>query len=130
MARPGRLLAATLATAGLFGLAACGDTTDDASGTAPEEAQDCGTDTGETVEVEIPEFAFEPDPVSVEVCDSVVWVNSHTQPHTSTGDGAGTWNTGNIAPGEQSDPILFDEAGERTYICALHPFMTGTVEVA
>jgi len=85
---------------------------------------------GKTVTVDIPEFAFDPDPVSIKVCDSVVWRNSHTQPHTSTGEGADGWTTGNLAAGEESDPVTFSEAGTRTYICALHPFMTGTVEVS
>lgn len=129
MARPRILLTMTVAAAGLLGLAGCGDTSEEESGTAVEDSGDCESNPGETVEVDIPEFAFDPDPVTVELCDSVVWVNTHTQAHTSSGDG-GAWNTGNIAPDEQSEPVLFDEAGTRTYICALHPFMTGTVEVS
>lgn len=120
--RPRLLAAALLATTALS-LAACGDTSepaDDAAGAA-----DC-----EAVTVEIPEFAFAPDPVEIDACDSVVWSNAHTQPHTSTGEGEQSWNTGNIAPGETSEPVPFDDEGTFTYICALHPFMQGTVEVA
>ena len=73
---------------------------------------------------------LDPNPVAVHVCDSIVWKNTHDQPHTATGNGDVTWNTGTIVPDAESEPVLFDQAGELTYICALHPFMKGTVEVS
>ena len=119
-------LLASLAALGTLVLAGCGDTTaDEDAGSASGEAAGC-----ETVTVEIPEFAFAPDPVEISACDSVVWENTHTQAHTSTGNGDQQWSTGNIAAGATSDPVTFEEAGELTYICALHPFMTGTVLVS
>lgn len=39
-----------------------------------------------------------PTPVKVGVCDSVMWKNTHTQAHTSTGNGAQTWTTGSPSP--------------------------------
>jgi plastocyanin len=102
-------------------LSGCGDTDEP----APEASGDC-----KTVTVEIPEFAFEPDPIEIAACDSVVWTNAHDQAHTSTGNADQAWSTGNIAAGESSDPVPFEQAGSFAYICALHPFMTGTVEVA
>jgi len=123
-----RTLASIAAAAALVVFGACGN--DSSPEAALSEEVDCESNPGETVTVDIPEFAFDPDPVSIKVCDSVVWRNSHTQPHTSTGEGADGWTTGNLAAGEESDPVTFSEAGTRTYICALHPFMTGTVEVS
>jgi len=137
-----RTLVTGLAFVALVGMTACGDTSapSDAATTASAESStstaaadgpvDCASTPGETVTVEIPEFAFDPNPVAVHVCDSIVWKNTHDQPHTATGNGDVTWNTGNIAPDGASDPVLFDQAGELTYICALHPFMKGTVEVS
>lgn len=125
MSRPPRLLATTAALLCLAGLAACGDTTAD-----DPSAAGCTSGTGTTVVVEIPEFAFDPSPVEVEACDSVVWVNAHTQAHTSTGGGEKTWSTDNIAPGARSEPVLFEEPGSFSYLCALHPFMEGVVEVS
>ncbi len=128
------LTSSALAVVGLIGLAACGDTTADkpAGETAGEAAGvvDCAANPGETVTVTIPEFAFDPTPVQVKACDSVVWENAHTQAHTSTGKGDKAWSTDNIAAGESSEPVLFDESGSFAYICALHPFMKGTVEVS
>lgn len=119
------LAVATVALAAVA-LAACGDTTAD----EPASAAGCAVGAGETVTVEIPEFAFSPDPVQISTCDEIVWENTHDQPHTSTGKGEQTWSTGNVAPGASAEPVRFEEAGSFSYICALHPFMTGTVEVS
>jgi plastocyanin len=101
-------------------LTACGDD----SATPSAGAGDC-----DTVTVEIGEFVFEPTPLEVGVCDSVVWTNAHDQAHTATGNGDQTWNTGNLAPGATSEPVRFEAAGDLAYICALHPFMQGVVSV-
>lgn len=143
MIRP-RPLLAVLALSVLGLAAACGDTTadegaeptgstasSDAAGGlgADPMATDCTTAAGETVIVEIPEFMFEPTPVAVSTCDSVAWRNVHDQAHTSTGQGDETWNSGNIQPGTMSEPVLFNTPGDHRYICALHPFMKGVVQV-
>lgn len=110
-------------SAALVGLAGCGET----SSAGPAG---CGAGDGATVTVEIAEFAFEPDPLAVDACDSVVWSNEDEQAHTSTGDGDQRWSTGNLAAGATSTPVRFETAGTYTYRCALHPFMTGVVEVS
>ncbi len=143
MIRPTRFALAAVAVVGLASLAACGDSGDDdtssdsietdgaevAEPEAAGEPADCA-DGGETVSVDIPDFEFAPDPVQVSVCDEIVWSNTHSQAHTSTSNGSFSWSTGNIAVGAESEPIVFDTPGELTYACALHPFMTGTVEVS
>lgn len=112
-------------------LGACGDDTDgDDVGATDTTAAPCEGD-GRTVTVDIGDFVFEPTPVEIAPCDVIVWKNSHNQAHTSTGDGNQKWSTGNIAPGESStEAVQFPTAGSFTYICALHPFMKGTVTVA
>ncbi len=121
-------LAAGVVLIGVAALAGCGDTTPaDAPST---KATECAAQPGQTVTVEIPEFKFSPTPVKVTACDSVVWKNTADQAHTSTGNGDQSWSSGNIAPGSTSDAVLFAKAGSFTYICALHPFMKGTVEVS
>ncbi len=120
MRRSQPVVAVLVAALAAFGVAACGDD----SPTPVVGAADC-----ETVTVEIGAFVFEPTPVEVGVCDSVVWTNAHDQAHTATGNGDQTWNTGTIAPGASSAPVRFEQAGRLTYLCALHPFMTGVVSV-
>jgi plastocyanin len=107
----------------LVALGGCGD--DDDAGAAAPAADECAD-----VTVDIGDFRFEPDPVQVDACDSVVWANTHDQAHTSTGNGDQSWTTGSLAPGAESEPVRFDDTGTFTYICALHPFMTGEVTVA
>lgn len=114
---------------GLVTLTGCGDTTANESASTPS-SEDCPSDPGKSVTVDIPEFTFSPTPVQVGRCDSVVWRNTHSQPHTATGNGDQTWTTGNIAPEATSDPVRFEQPGSFTYICALHPFMKGIVEVS
>jgi plastocyanin len=84
----------------------------------------------ETVTVEIPEFRYEPEAVAVERCSEVVWSNTHDQAHTATASGDSGWNTGNIAPGESSEPVQMADGGTFAYICGLHPFMQASVEVS
>lgn len=116
-----------VAVLGVATLAGCGDTTPNGPSA---KATDCTASPGQTVTVEIPEFKFSPTPVKVSACDSVVWKNTADQAHTSTGNGDQSWSSGNITPGSTSEAVLFAKAGSFTYICALHPFMKGTVEVS
>lgn len=111
-----------------LGLVACGD--DDPAPQAATEVDGGGGDGPATVTVDIGDFVFDPTDVEVRVGDSVVWHNVHDQAHTATGNGDLTWNTDNLDPDATSEPVLFDEAGTYTYVCALHPFMEGTVEVS
>jgi plastocyanin len=117
-----RTVLVTLAVGlGMSALVACGggESTPTASGSSCR-----------TVVVSIGAFTFDPVPVNVHPCDSVVWKNTHNQAHTSTGSGATSWNTGNIQPGTTSKAVPFRHAGTFAYVCALHPFMHGEVEVS
>lgn len=68
---------------------------------------------------------FKPGAITINVGDSVTWVNVDDDLHTATG---ADFNTGTIDPGEQAT-IVFEEAGSFFYVCGFHPVMTGTVEV-
>ena len=78
---------------------------------------------------------FEPDPVTVSPGSNIIWDNQDNALHTATSgnpdDGPdGTFDTGLVAAGEQSEPIQMPtEPGEYAYYCTLHPFLTGTVIV-
>jgi plastocyanin len=142
MTRPTLRRCAAVAVASLALLGACSDddgneaaapdttSAPEATEADPPSPVDCDGATGETVTVDIPDFEFAPTPVEVSACDEVVWSNSHNQAHTATSNGAFTFSTGNIAADGESEPVVFDATGSFTYICSLHPFMTGTVEVS
>jgi hypothetical protein len=55
-----------------------------------------------------------------------VWTNTGQAPHTVTGDFA---DSGILEPG-QTFSHTFTETGDFSYICAIHPQMTGTIRVS
>ena len=97
-------------------LGACG--TGDAS--TSEAAADSD---GPTVVIE--DLAFEPEPLTVEVGETVAWVwNDGAVEHDVSGDGFKS-----DVMSEGTFRHRFDEPGTYDYVCTLHPNMTGTIEV-
>jgi plastocyanin len=80
------------------------------------------------VSVNIVNFTFQPNPLTVPVGTTVVWTNQDTAPHTATSDTAGIFDTGMLQKG-QSGRITFNTAGTWAYHCTVHPNMHGTVTV-
>jgi LPXTG-motif cell wall-anchored protein len=78
--------------------------------------------------VSIQDFFFEPDQLTVAPGTTVTWVNDGEQPHTSTADD-GTWDSGTLQPGE-SYSFTFDDPGDYSYLCEIHPDMTATITVS
>ena len=78
-----------------------------------------------TRHVTIAGFAYSPDPVTINVGDTVTWTNNDGVAHTATGSG---FNTGTISTGA-SKSVTFNSAGTFAYHCTIHPSMTGTVVV-
>jgi len=85
-----------------------------------------------TATVSMGEFFFNPDPVTINVGDTVQWTNNGNQPHTTTGPGA-LWTSG-LLPIGGTFSRTFNSAGTFPYICAVigHAAagMTGTIIVA
>ena len=125
---------ATIATGGL--VAGCGDDEEPASpvstsaeSTPEAEAAPPGdTGGGETADrVEIAEFLYEPEAVTVDAGTEITWTNADAAPHTATADDS-SFDTGTLEKGD-SESQTFDEPGTYTYYCRFHAFMNGTVEV-
>jgi plastocyanin len=79
-------------------------------------------------EVSIDGLAFLPDPIVVAAGTTVRWTNHDAVPHTVTSNPAGLFNSGTLLPGESFE-YRFDTPGSYSYICTIHPSMTGTVIV-
>src|SRR4051812_3686974 len=136
--KPKALLAPALIVTALA-LAACGGdggsdmssgsestgdaTSTEASGNGPAPSGEAER----SAKVEIVEYTYGPDPVTVQVGGKVIWLNQDTAPHTATADD-GSFDTGTIEKGKIGSET-FKEAGTFTYFCEIHPTMHGTVEV-
>jgi plastocyanin len=70
-------------------------------------------------------FAFDPAEITVRVGDSVTWTNHDSEPHAVQG---GPMNSPDIAPGATFSHT-FSEAGDVSYLCRIHTYMTGVVHV-
>jgi len=88
---------------------------------------------GETATVEIANFAYEQEDLTITTGTEVTFTNLDSAPHTVT---AGTdadpmtdvFDSGLLQQGE-SFTFVFDEPGEYVYFCDRHPPMVGTVTV-
>jgi plastocyanin len=83
--------------------------------------------TGEGSSVSIENFSYDPTSATVAVDGFLTWTNSDSASHTVTFDSGP--NCGNLSDGD-SVTVQFTVAGSYPYHCAIHPDMTGTVEVS
>lgn len=68
---------------------------------------------------------YDPGTVKVAASDAVRWANLDPdgQVHTASWDAGApeAFDTGDVGPGNASEPIVFDEPGTYAYRCAYHP---------
>lgn len=77
--------------------------------------------------VDITDFVFAPDSVTVPVGATVTWTNRDEEPHiVAAGDGS--FHSPGMGTGDTYS-FTFATAGSFDYICSIHPFMHGTVVV-
>jgi plastocyanin len=103
--------------AAAIAFAGCGG--DDSSSAAPA--------TSSTSKVDISDFKYMPETVTVSAGTQVTWTNSDDATHTATADDD-SFDTGDLDKGD-SKTITLDQAGTYSYFCKFHPFMKATVEV-
>ena len=80
--------------------------------------------------MKIVDFKYDPDPLEVEAGTAVKFTNEDDAAHTATssGDVPKDFDTENLEKGDSKE-VTFDEPGTYTYICDIHNYMKGTVEV-
>ena len=76
-----------------------------------------------TDEIDIADFKFDPEAVTVEAGTEVTWTNGDEAPHTATADD-GSFDTGTLDL-DDSKPVTLDQPGTYSYYCRFHPFMKG-----
>ena len=80
-----------------------------------------------TVEVNIAKFAFSPQEITIAPGTKVVWTNRDDTPHTVTSNDKSFASKG--LDTDDKFEHTFTSEGDFSYICTLHPFMTGVVHV-
>ena len=108
-----------VAFAGLV-LPACGGDEDPAATSGAQEASAPHA-------VDIADFDYEPETITVAAGETVTWTNSDRARHTATADDQ-AFDTGTLELDDAGE-VTFDEPGSYPYFCRFHAFMTGTVEV-
>ncbi|MEU5693308.1 plastocyanin/azurin family copper-binding protein [Actinosynnema sp. NPDC020468] len=79
------------------------------------------------VTVEIVNFSFTPRQVTVAVGTTVTWKFTDTAKHNVTASDR-SFASGDLAGGA-TFRHTFDKAGDFSYLCTIHQYMTGTVTV-
>jgi len=69
-----------------------------------------------------------PESLEVKVGATLTVVNNDAALHTATDTATDTFDTGNLAKGDEKK-ITLGEAGTFDYICELHAFMKATIKV-
>src|SRR5512146_2148193 len=75
--------------------------------------------------VEISNFAFEPKEITVAPGSKVVWINRDETPHQIKTDDGSFVSTAMDTDDRYEQ--VFAKEGDFSYVCTLHPFMTGVV---
>lgn len=95
------------------------------AGTEPPQGDLCEGSPANVIQIR--NFAFVQNSLSVAPGTTVTWVNCDSETHTSTADG-GAWDSGSLTPGS-SFQRTFPAAGAFPFHCTPHPSMKGTVTV-
>ena len=88
---------------------------------------------GKKHEVIMLDDKFKPDKITVEVGDTIVWVNKGKKTHNASSDEKVPkdmeFDTEDVDAGKSSKPIAFKKEGKIPYVCIHHAGMKGEVTV-
>lgn len=125
-------------TAGMPGATGPGNTAGSAPGTSPMPSMSMPMNPSSTGApaapvtgnaVAIKNFAFSPATLKVKVGTTVTWTNQDADAHTVTSAGSGGPLHSAALTTHGTYSYTFTKPGTYAYLCTIHPFMTGTVEV-
>ena len=122
--------AAMVALVAVLALGGCGksDKGDEAAKPPPTSAQGSVPLSGEAP-VDIVNFEFKPQKVTVKAGTKVTWTNRDTAIHDIKDTSPlATPQSKEMAKGDTFD-IAYAQPGSYSYICGIHQYMTGTVDV-
>ena len=80
------------------------------------------------INLEIVDFAFEPDEITIELGDRITWTNYDEVEHTVTSDSGSELDSALLGKGESYSHI-FNKVGIFNYHCTPHPDIKGKIIV-
>ena len=92
------------------------------------EMKDTGTSGAGQNKIEIKDFAFNPQTITVKSGDKITWINRDEEPHTVVSVGKKFQRSPGLDT-DQEFTITAGAPGTYTYFCSVHPKMTGTIVV-
>jgi plastocyanin len=120
-------LCALVAVMGLT--SACGSSKGSAGGASKSSGSSTSVGSGTTAPdtVEVKNFSFTPQNITVNVGTRITWTFEDTAAHNVTADDGSFKSTDLSRGGTYS--FTFNTAGKYSYICTIHQYMKGTVTV-
>ena len=83
---------------------------------------------GKQNRIEIKDFAFNPQTITVKSGEKVTWINRDEEPHTVVSVGK-QFKKSTALDTDQEFTITAGAPGTYDYFCSVHPKMTGTIVV-
>jgi plastocyanin len=83
---------------------------------------------GKSNKIEIKDFMFNPQKITVKSGDKITWVNHDEEPHTVVSVGK-KFQKSSALDTDQEYSIIAGAPGTYEYFCSVHPKMTGTIVV-
>ena len=78
--------------------------------------------------IEIKDFAFDPQKITVKSGEKITWINRDGEPHTVVSVGKKFQRSSGLDT-DQEFSIIAGAPGTYEYFCSVHPKMTGTIVV-
>ncbi len=92
------------------------------------DIKDADSNSSKQNTIEIKDFAFNPQILTVKSGDKVTWVNRDEEPHTVVSVEK-QFKKSTALDTDQTFTITAGAPGTYTYFCSVHPKMTGTIVV-
>ena len=92
------------------------------------EMKDTGGVTGGGNKIEIKDFAFNPQTITVKSGEKITWINRDEEPHTIVSVEK-QFKKSSALDTDQEFTITAGAPGTYTYYCSVHPKMIGTIVI-
>ena len=92
------------------------------------EMKDASTGNAKENKIEIKDFAFNPQNITVKSGEKIIWINRDEEPHTVVSVGKKFQRSPGLDT-DQEFSIIAGAPGTYEYFCSVHPKMTGKIVV-